>query len=132
MQYIYILYTKATNIYYCVMRIYVKSGFCEGSKCKHKLRTILLSALFVNECFVICCLSVDMLYSPSEVSKRCQKYASGVHISSTVNIVYVGSEQTHYLDSRECCAHRATYSCLGNINHFILTTDFSYCENPLL
>ncbi len=73
-----------------------------------------------------------MSYQTSEVSKRCQKYASSVHISYTVSVVYVGSEQNRCLDSRECCAHRATYSCLGNINHFILTTDFSYCENPLL
>lgn len=71
-----------------------------------------------------------MLRPTSEVSKRCQKYASSVHISRTVNIVHVGSEQNHYLDSRECRARRATYSCLGNINHFILATDFSYCENP--
>lgn len=51
-----------------------------------------------------------------------------VHISSAFDIVYVGSEQS--LDSRECRAHCATYSCLGNINHEILTTDFSYCDYP--
>lgn len=62
--------------------------------------------------------------------QKMPKYASGACIFQVLlNIVYVGSVQNHYLDSKECCAHRATYSCLGNINHFILTTDFSYCEN---
>lgn len=68
-------------------------------------------------------------YPPSQIRKRCQKYARAVSIFPVLLIILcVRSEQKHNLDSRECCAHRATYSCLGNINHFILTADFSYCE----
>lgn len=66
--------------------------------------------------------------------QKSAKDAKSMHpvciFSSTVNIVYLGWEQNHYLDSRKCCAHSATYSCLGNTNHFNLTTDFSYCESP--
>lgn len=103
---------------------------------KAQTKNYIVPALFINECFcnmlLECELGCSTLYPTSEVSKRCQKYASGVHISSTVNIVYLVSEQNHYLYSRECRAHCATYSCLGNINHLILTTYFSYCETLAL
>lgn len=92
----------------------------------------IVPALFINECFVLCCLSVDWDALCYTLRQKSAKDANSMHqvcIFSVLLILCMWGQNIKTLDYRECCAHCATYSCLGNINHFILTAIFSYCEN---
>lgn len=94
MQYIYILHTTATHSDYLLLCDEKRHENCDiafvkASTCK-QIKNYIVPTLFINECFVKmlleCGLGCSVSYPTSEVSKRCQKYASGVHISSTVII----------------------------------------------